>query len=31
MIAKHCLRFSINLCPKQAKGVPSVQSREPSR
>ena len=21
MITKHCLRFSFNLCPKQAKGV----------
>ena len=25
MITKHCLRFSFNLCPKQAKGVQGVQ------
>ncbi len=24
MITKHCLRFSFNLCPKQAKGVTGV-------
>jgi putative protease len=27
MITKHCLRFSFNLCPKQAKGVQGVQVR----
>ena len=27
MITKHCLRFSFNLCPKQAKGVPGVQGQ----
>lgn len=26
MITKHCLRFSFNLCPKQAKGVIGVRS-----
>jgi collagenase-like PrtC family protease len=25
MITKHCVRFSLNLCPKQAKGVTGVQ------
>ncbi len=25
MIAKHCVRFSLSLCPKQAKGVTGVQ------
>ena len=25
MITKHCLRFSFNLCPSQAKGVQGVQ------
>ncbi len=25
MVTKHCLRFSFNLCPKQAKGVTGVQ------
>ena len=27
MITKHCLRFSFNLCPKQAKGVSGVQGQ----
>ncbi|MGV6475485.1 peptidase U32 family protein [Azotobacter vinelandii] len=27
MITKHCLRFSFNLCPKQAKGVTGVRTR----
>ena len=27
MITKHCLRFSFNLCPKQAKGVTGVQGQ----
>ncbi|HLD67171.1 MAG TPA: DUF3656 domain-containing protein, partial [Pseudomonas sp.] len=27
MITKHCLRFSFNLCPKQAKGVQGVRTR----
>ncbi|MFI8607809.1 U32 family peptidase [Pseudomonas sp. NPDC077649] len=27
MITKHCLRFSFNLCPKQAKGVTGVKTR----
>ncbi|MBB3101715.1 putative protease [Azomonas macrocytogenes] len=27
MITKHCLRFSFNLCPKQAKGVQGVQNK----
>ena len=27
MITKHCLRFSYNLCPKQAKGVKGVQGQ----
>ena len=27
MITKHCLRFSYNLCPKQAKGVTGVQGQ----
>jgi len=27
MITKHCLRFSFNLCPKQAKGVKGVQGQ----
>ncbi len=27
MITKHCLRFSFNLCPKQAKGIQGVQNR----
>jgi putative protease len=27
MITKHCLRFSFNLCPKQAKGVQGVQGQ----
>lgn len=34
MITKHCLRFSFNLCPKQAKGVKGVQGQvraEPMR
>ncbi len=25
MITKHCVRFSLSLCPKQGKGVPGVQ------
>ena len=25
MITKHCVRFSLSLCPKQAKGVVGVQ------
>lgn len=25
MITKHCVRFSLNLCPKQAKGMTGVQ------
>jgi putative protease len=25
MITKHCVRWSLSLCPKQAKGVPGVQ------
>ena len=27
MITKHCLRFSFNLCPKQAKGIEGVQGQ----
>lgn len=27
MITKHCLRYSFQLCPKQAKGVPGVQGQ----
>jgi putative protease len=27
MITKHCLRFSFNLCPRQAKGVQGVQGQ----
>ncbi|MFT4171747.1 MAG: U32 family peptidase [Rhodocyclaceae bacterium] len=27
MITKHCLRFSFNLCPKQAKGIKGVQGQ----
>jgi len=27
MVTKHCLRFSFNLCPKQAKGVKGVQGQ----
>ncbi|MBY0578891.1 MAG: U32 family peptidase [Burkholderiales bacterium] len=27
MITRHCLRFSFNLCPKQAKGVTGVQGQ----
>jgi hypothetical protein len=27
MIISHCLRFSFNLCPKQAKGVQGVYSQ----
>jgi len=27
MITKHCLRFSYNLCPKQAKGVEGVMGQ----
>ena len=27
MITKHCLRYSFNLCPKQAKGVTGVQGQ----
>lgn len=27
MITKHCLRFSFNLCPKQAKGVIGVRTK----
>ena len=27
LITKHCLRFSFNLCPKQAKGVKGVQGQ----
>lgn len=27
MITKHCLRFSFNLCPKQAKGYTGVRTR----
>ncbi len=27
MITKHCLRWSFNLCPKQAKGVQGVQGQ----
>ncbi|TVP93598.1 MAG: U32 family peptidase [Pseudomonadaceae bacterium] len=26
MITKHCLRYSFNMCPKQAKGVTGVRS-----
>jgi putative protease len=25
MITKHCVRWSLSLCPKQAKGVTGVQ------
>jgi putative protease len=25
MITKHCVRFSLSLCPKQAKGITGVQ------
>ena len=25
MITRHCVRFSLSLCPKQAKGVTGVQ------
>ncbi|HNK07529.1 MAG TPA: collagenase-like protease, partial [Giesbergeria sp.] len=25
MITKHCVRYSMSLCPKQAKGVTGVQ------
>jgi putative protease len=25
MITKHCVRYSLSLCPKQAKGVTGVQ------
>ena len=25
MITKHCVRFSLSLCPKQTKGVTGVQ------
>ncbi|EGI78236.1 peptidase U32 [Hylemonella gracilis ATCC 19624] len=25
MITKHCVRFSLSLCPKQAKGATGVQ------
>ncbi|TAG47855.1 MAG: U32 family peptidase [Betaproteobacteria bacterium] len=27
MVTKHCLRWSFNLCPKQAKGVTGVQGQ----
>ncbi|HQT25723.1 MAG TPA: DUF3656 domain-containing protein, partial [Burkholderiales bacterium] len=27
MITKHCLRFSFNLCPKQARGIQGVQGQ----
>lgn len=27
MVTKHCLRWSFNLCPKQAKGVQGVQGQ----
>ncbi|TBO28848.1 U32 family peptidase [Aquabacterium lacunae] len=27
MITKHCVRFSLSLCPKQAKGVQGVQGQ----
>jgi len=27
MITRHCLRYSFNLCPKQAKGVTAVQGQ----
>ncbi|MCX8518144.1 MAG: collagenase-like protease, partial [Rhodoferax sp.] len=27
MITKHCVRFSLSLCPKQAKGVLGVQGQ----
>ena len=27
LITKHCLGFSFNLCPKQAKGVQGVQGQ----
>ncbi len=27
MITKHCLRYSFNLCPKQAKGVTGVRTK----
>lgn len=27
MITKHCLRFSFNLCPKQARGVTGVRTK----
>jgi hypothetical protein len=27
MVTKHCVRFSLSLCPKQAKGVTGVQGQ----
>ena len=27
MITKHCVRYSLSLCPKQAKGVVGVQGQ----
>jgi putative protease len=27
MITKHCVRFSLSLCPKQARGVTGVQGQ----
>ena len=27
MITKHCVRFSLSMCPKQAKGVKGVQGQ----
>jgi putative protease len=27
MITKHCVRFSLSLCPRQAKGVQGVQGQ----
>jgi putative protease len=27
MITKHCVRFSLSLCPKQAKGITGVQGQ----
>jgi putative protease len=27
MITRHCIRFSLSLCPKQAKGVIGVQGQ----
>jgi hypothetical protein len=27
MITRHCLRYSLSLCPKQAKGITGVQGK----